>query len=179
MIIDGKLCCNLYGEMEKTLSKLNRLKDTKISLIMDYNQYCREYREEKINVMEFYNKCQELLTNMRNVEEEIYKYEQLKNKAVEQRVKNNDNKSKSYFNRKIDGININIFRSLTKELYNEILPKVCYRCGSTYKLHIHHLRYKHPIEIKDLVRLCASCHSRFHKGKVTLTPIEPMEVQND
>jgi len=179
MIIEGKVCCKLYGELEVTLSKLNNLKDCKIALLIEYFNIQRSYRENKISSSEFEIKAKDILSDMKQIEKMIEEYSIRKNKAVETRDKNSNNRNKDYFNRKIDGININTFRLLTKELYSDKLPNECIKCSSKDKLHIHHLRYKYPIELKDLVRICASCHSRLHKRKITLPPTQHMENLND
>lgn len=44
-----------------------------------------------------------------------------------------------------------------------MLPKECVACGSKEDLHIHHKRYKYPIRITDLVRLCRRCHVEIHQ----------------
>jgi 5-methylcytosine-specific restriction endonuclease McrA len=64
------------------------------------------------------------------------------------------------------------FRKLTRLLFNDKLPKECEECGvkdSHAVLHIHHLKYKFPIEREDLMRLCMSCHSFYHK-KIDFDP---------
>lgn len=43
----------------------------------------------------------------------------------------------------------------------------CTRCGSTDKLHVHHLMYNHHFNelnhLKDLTTLCSNCHNNIHK----------------
>ena len=54
------------------------------------------------------------------------------------------------------------FDRLTKLSFEDNLPKHCERCGKTSNLHIHHLQYIFPIELKHLVRLCINCHKLEH-----------------
>lgn len=46
----------------------------------------------------------------------------------------------------------------------------CQRCGSTHRLHVHHIRKWNPEdpsthELGNLVTLCASCHRKVHARK--------------
>ncbi|MDD4922848.1 MAG: hypothetical protein PHS30_10285 [Bacteroidales bacterium] len=55
------------------------------------------------------------------------------------------------------------FHTLTRILYDEILPKHCELCSSREDLQIHHLRYVFPIVKEDLIRLCRKCHVLEHQ----------------
>ena len=55
------------------------------------------------------------------------------------------------------------FNRLTKITFDDVLPKCCAVCGSTYDLHIHHKKYVYPIKEEDLIRLCSKHHIEEHQ----------------
>lgn len=70
---------------------------------------------------------------------------------------------------------------LTRNLFNDKLPKYCEKCGSTKDLNIHHKRYTYPIIKSDLVRLCHKCHVETHNElrKQTKYKIMHLDVGED
>ena len=72
----------------------------------------------------------------------------------------------------INGMSIDTFRQRTREVFNNRLPRECEYCGSTANLHIHHIRYRFPINEVDLLRLCKYCHSQLESKlrKKLVTP---------
>jgi hypothetical protein len=159
--------CRLNGELEKSLSLLNKIKDEKLKL---YQQYIKARNNEDIT------KLKSIFILMQQLDYEQKIAEEKKNKAILQRIENKKINSQPNKLRKIDGISIKTFRELTKVLFDSKLTKRCEKCGGYGKLTIHHKRYKYPIELKDLQRLCRSCHSKLHKN--TLTPSLHMEKEN-
>jgi len=55
------------------------------------------------------------------------------------------------------------FRSFTRIKFDPILPQRCQECGGKEDLQIHHIHYRSPIRLKDLVRLCRRCHVLEHQ----------------
>lgn len=63
-----------------------------------------------------------------------------------------------------------------KRIYEQIVEEqpYCQLCGSTYNLHIHHIRYGacgRKTYIGNLIRLCKSCHDKVHSNKKYWQPI--------
>lgn len=51
-------------------------------------------------------------------------------------------------------------RAITKHYFKNRSP--CKMCGSIENLEFHHLIYKRPVENKDFIVLCKSCHAAEH-----------------
>lgn len=86
------------------------------------------------------------------------KVKEQKRKYLDRKIKNNpeliekaNDKLRHYFN------------TLTRILFNDVLPKWCAVCGTNDDLHIHHKRYVYPINETDLVRLCRRHHVEEHQ----------------
>lgn len=163
--------CKLIGQVEISLSRLNNIKDKKLAL---YPKYLLVKGKGNIDLIK------EIILEMRELDKDQEEWEDKRNNAIYQRLINK-REMQLHQTKKIDGINIKVFRALTIQLYDKVLPKVCLHCGSKERLTIHHLRYKYPIDPKDLVRLCRSCHSKLeqkirkHKKNYTLTPSFPLQ----
>ena len=63
-----------------------------------------------------------------------------------------------------------------KEIYKTIVEEepYCMLCGSSYNLHIHHVRYgrvgRHTY-FGNIIRLCINCHQMVHSNKKKWQPI--------
>lgn len=64
---------------------------------------------------------------------------------------------------KIKGKLLSQFDKLTRLTFDDKLPKRCEDCGISVDLHIHHMQYVYPIELKHLIRLCRRCHVLEHQ----------------
>lgn len=54
--------------------------------------------------------------------------------------------------------------NIVKYQLAQIFPRICFQCGNTHNLNIHHMTYErlgaeYPM---DLVYLCESCHKALH-----------------
>lgn len=147
-IINGKLELLLikklgyYRDFEKNWFSINKL----VNDIMTYGKTVQKINAYNSMIAEM----NRIMKDIRLVDIELYD-------CIYVRERNC--RTKIYDGKKIDGIPIKTFRQLTRDLYNDVLPKVCKNCGSKERLEIHHLRYKYPLDIRDLVRLCRKCHS--------------------
>jgi Cft2 family RNA processing exonuclease len=165
MLEENLNTCKLNSPLEKSLSKLNKLKDQKILLLIDHIRILSEYRKKIISKEKFTILWKESLINIALLDGIIKDFERNKNNDVIKRARYVRDKNKRYNIKKINGIPIKTFRQLTRDMFNSKLPKECKMCLSKEKLTIHHIRYKYPIELKDLMRLCRNCHSKLHKSR--------------
>jgi hypothetical protein len=56
---------------------------------------------------------------------------------------------------------VEIIRKQTRKYKKDYF---CSICGSSEKLQFHHIRYKIPVEKKDIQTLCNKCHNEIHKN---------------
>lgn len=150
-----------YTRLEKILVKY--LMYTQDHEVIATHLYYLKYSYAKglINVVDYNLEIQKTQSEMRVIEEKILGLIREMNY-----LKLTKTKERKLNNIKVTGLDIKIkdFRVMTVALFNKVLPKVCCKCGSTERLHIHHIKYKYPIEEKDLMRLCQSCHSKHHQS---------------
>lgn len=154
--------CKLNGELEKSLSLLNRIKDEKLEVYRELLDNKNKYYQGLKTREQVLESSKLLFENMQLLDIEQDVAEKKRSDAIYKRIANRKNNINKYSKRKVNGVDMQTFRELSLQLYSKLLPNYCSRCHSTERLHIHHLRYRYPPELKDMVRLCAKCHTTHH-----------------
>lgn len=168
---ESKLRYGYLYEVYDAQSKLNN--DCKLMMDLYLDNFKR-----KISKEEFDGRIQDILLREKELIEKIGHYKKIhdEQRNVFYNMTSALNFAKSRYTSvsnspslpkkvKIGNYTKDQFLTLTRLLFNDILPKQCEMCGSKENLHIHHKKYNLPIIKEDLLRVCRSCHLEIHHGK--------------
>lgn len=154
--------CSICNDLEKSLSCLYWLQKDQIALSIDFANVLTRYINHTLSYSDMSKQCSYIKERIDTIQVKIEKHKDLMNYSIYKRNQNKKRNVDSYSNRKINNVDIKTFRELSQQLYSHLLPDQCSKCGSKDKLHIHHLRYEYPPQLRDMIRLCAKCHSKHH-----------------